>query len=339
LRELARGHGLDFRLHVLDDAGPVADDPLFAADRNSVRWHAGNRGRFVGALLRARPALLLFDHVGLARVHRLAAPLLRQPYLAMIHSVEIWKSQRADYGRSAHRASLLIANSGYTARKARERYPDLPEIAVCWPGKDAEPVHVETESKRADDLGPHAMLIVGRLDGSQRHKGHDHLLEAMPEVLKRVPDAQLVVTGGGDDRARLEAKARAFGVSDNVIFTGRVSEPALRELYGRSALFVMPSEGDGFGMVFLEAMMNGMPCVGLAGSAADEILDGGSCGLLVDRADRAAMARALGELLADEARRRSLGAAGRRRYQQLFTRAHYARRLKAVLEPQLASRI
>jgi phosphatidylinositol alpha-1,6-mannosyltransferase len=339
LRELARERGLALQVHVLADAAPAAGDPLFAENQDEIRWYAGRRGRFVAGLLQARPGLLLFDHVGLARLHGLVAPLLRRRYLAMIHSVEIWKSPRADYGRTAHRADLLIANSAYTARKARECYPNLPEIAVCWPGKDFESSGSVSRSADLAGIGPQAMLIVGRLDAAQRHKGHDHLLEAMPAVLARLPDAQLVVAGGGDDRARLEARARALGVAQAVVFTGRVSEPGLHELYRRAALFVMPSEGDGFGMVFLEAMMHGLPCVGLAGSAAEEILEGGSCGALVDRRDRAGMADVLAGLLVDESRRRQLGTAGHDRYLKYFTRAQYSQRLNAVLGQWLESRL
>jgi phosphatidylinositol alpha-1,6-mannosyltransferase len=338
LRELACERAVDLRLHVLDDAAAGAGDPLFAEGYETTQWCGGNRRRFVRALLSERSDLLLFDHVGLARVHGLAAPWLRQPYLLMIHSVEIWKSRRRDYARTAHRAKLLIANSGYTARKARECYSNLPEIVVCWPGKDrAGPADSLCEGA-ASAMSPHTMLIVGRLDSTQRHKGHDELLQALPSVLGRVPDAQLIVAGEGDDRARLEAKSAALGVTEAVRFTGRISEPALQELYRRCALFVMPSEGDGFGLVFLEAMMHGLPCVGLEQGAAAEFLQQGTTGMLVNRDRPQDMADCLSALLLDPATRQRLGEAGRDHYERHFTRRHYGDRLRSVLENQLWSR-
>jgi phosphatidylinositol alpha-1,6-mannosyltransferase len=181
------------------------------------------------------------------------------------------------------------------------------------------------------------MLIVGRLDAEQRHKGHDQLLEALPLVLRSVPDAQLVVAGAGDDRERLAAKARALGVADAVIFTGQLGQGALHRLYERCALFVMPSDGDGFGLVFLEAMMHRQPCVGLRQGAAAEILEGGACGVLVDRDDLPDMAGQLSALLRDAERRRRLGEAGFARYRAEFTGAAHAARLRNILLTQLAA--
>jgi glycosyltransferase involved in cell wall biosynthesis len=181
------------------------------------------------------------------------------------------------------------------------------------------------------------MLIVGRLDAAQRHKGHDQLLEALPLVRQRVADAQLVVAGDGDDRGRLQARAQALGVADAVTFTGRLSEGALHRLYDQCALFVMPSDGDGFGLVFLEAMMHGLPCAGLRQGAAAEILADGVCGLLVDRDDVPGMAAQLATLLQDEERRRRLGQAGFERYRAEFTGGAHAARLRKLLETELAA--
>lgn len=336
LLEMRRENQLDLELHVLDDPGPAFDDELFQLqDPPAMRWYAGNRLKFSTGLLRLRPRVFLFDHVGLARLQGLISGILTRPYLLLIHGVEIWNNRRSDYHRTARRAALLIANSEYTARKAQLHYPDLPEIAVCWPGKDGPAEHDTNTEARFDTLGPHAMLIVGRLDAQQRHKGHDQLIEAMPLVLKQVPDAQLVIAGGGSDRDRLESKARDAGVADSVLFAGRVEQAELQELYARCALFAMPSDGDGFGLVFLEAMMNRLPCVGLAQGAAAEIFEDGASGALVDRDDIPAMANRLSGLLWDASRRQGLKEAGYRRYCSKFTAKHHSARLRSALAKQL----
>jgi len=82
LRDLSREQKLELQVHVLDQAGPAEGDELFAAAAagfEAVRWYAGNRQAFTLGLVLARPAILLFDHVGLARFHGLAGWLLRQP--------------------------------------------------------------------------------------------------------------------------------------------------------------------------------------------------------------------------------------------------------------------
>jgi phosphatidylinositol alpha-1,6-mannosyltransferase len=181
------------------------------------------------------------------------------------------------------------------------------------------------------------MLIVGRLDAAQRHKGHDHLLEALPLVLREVPDAQLVIAGGGDDLDRLEKKAQALGLADHVLFLGRVKQAQLHGLYNRCALFAMPSDGDGFGMVFLEAMMHRLPCIGLDRGAASEIFEDGVSGVLVDRENLPGMAERLAGLLQDETRRRKLGQAGFERYREHFTGEQHGKRLKSLLMTQLGA--
>lgn len=303
----------------------------------AVTAHGGNRWRFSLAVAAARCDLRLFDHAGLARLQGLIAPLSR-PYLLLIHSVEMWRVRRRDYYRAARKAAALVANSAYTARRTREAYPDLPPIHVCWPGLDAPAIASEAGRGTIDGLGRNAMLIVGRLDAQQRHKGHDHLLDALPRILESVPDAQLVVAGEGGDRPRLERRARDLGVERAVRFTGYLEEDALQALYDHCALFVMPSDGDGFGLVFLEAMMHGLPCVGLAGSAAAEILEDGVSGMLVDREDTTGLADCLAGLLRDGPRRQALGQAGLERYTEWFTARRHAERFRTLLMDQLEHR-
>jgi hypothetical protein len=128
---------IKLEVNVLEDSGPPSNDELFKDDNLPVmRWYAGKRWKFALSLVTSRSDVQLLDHVGLGRLPGLVPWPLSQPYILLIHGVEIWNNNRADYHRTAMKASLLIANSTYTARKARAHYPDLPEIQVCWPGLD-----------------------------------------------------------------------------------------------------------------------------------------------------------------------------------------------------------
>ncbi|MFC1796290.1 glycosyltransferase family 4 protein [Pseudomonadota bacterium] len=380
LFEMQRNNDIRLEVHILEGDGPEDGDDLFnETDNQNICWFAGSRWKFALSLIMTRSDIQLLDHVGLGRLPGLIPAPMRNPYILLIHSIEIWNSNRADYHRTARKAALLIANSNYTAQKARSHYPDLPEIQVCHPGKDVGAGHArdseapvgagharETESPvraslaREKDrphgglqqnkpvgaghardsgrphgglllIGPHAILIVGRLSAEQKHKGHDHLLEAMPEIFQSVPDAQLIIAGEGTDQKRLEAKAQDLGISNQVIFTGWVNEAQLSTLYKQCALFAMPSEGDGFGIVFLEAMANALPCVGLKNTAAAEIFENEKSGIMVDREDNRDMANRLSTLLLDETRRKDLGVAGQKRYQSQFQGQHYAERLQSIL--------
>ncbi len=177
-------------------------------------------------------------------------------------------------------------------------------------------------------LGRGFLLIVGRMDPSERYKGHDQLLEA----LTALPEARLVVAGDGGDRPRLEAKAASLGIGDRVVFTGFLSEATLAELYRRCAAFVMPSLGEGFGLVYLEAMRAGKPVLAARGSAAEEIVVEGQTGLLADPEDRPALRAALARLLGEPGTARRMGEAGYERWRKEFGIERFRERVRGMLE-------
>jgi phosphatidylinositol alpha-1,6-mannosyltransferase len=184
-------------------------------------------------------------------------------------------------------------------------------------------------------IGPRAVVIVARMAAGERYKGHDALLAAWPMVLARQPDAQLVIVGRGDDEARLRARAQEGGVGARVLFTGFVDEASLAAIYARAALFAMPSRGEGFGIAYLEAMARGLPCIGSVHDAAGEVIDDGVTGYLIDQSDTQALADRVSGLLGDDARRREMGEAGRRRLSERFTADRFARRLGDLVDAAL----
>ena len=160
------------KLHILN--GIKLDDIeawSTALDTPEIHWHQGNRWRFSIMVATAQCDLRLFDHAGLARLQG-AIPVWRGRYILLVHGVEMWRSGRDDYHRAARNAEALVSNSHYTARRTSECCPGLPPISVCWPGIDVPQAWRVNEYDSAKGIGPHAMLIVGRLDTSQRHKGH-----------------------------------------------------------------------------------------------------------------------------------------------------------------------
>jgi phosphatidylinositol alpha-1,6-mannosyltransferase len=100
------------------------------------------------------------------------------------------------------------------------------------------------------------------MSADERYKGHDQILDAWPVVRSRIPDARLVIVGDGDDAPRLRAKAASLGLAASVLFTGFVTEAQLAALYQKASVFAMPSREEGFGLVYLEAMARGVPCIG-----------------------------------------------------------------------------
>lgn len=299
---------------------------------NLHKPHAADKIRFTltltGKLLMSRPSWVMFSHLGLARVDRYVPSLLQGPYGVFLHGIEAWKPLPARDRETLSRASVRIANSRFTADAVAAANPGIGEITVC---PLALPGPVRTSGvRRGDD--DHSVLIVGRLASGERYKGHDQLLAAWPLVRSAVPDAALVIAGDGDDAPRLKRLASALGIGDAVRFTGYLTREALEEEYARCALFAMPSRGEGFGLVYLEAMAHGLPCVGSVHDAAREVISEGETGWLVDPDDTAGLARAVAELLKSKETRARMGESGRRRVARQFTYDRFRRDITRAID-------
>ncbi|HEY2112807.1 MAG TPA: glycosyltransferase, partial [Dongiaceae bacterium] len=110
------------------------------------------------------------------------------------------------------------------------------------------------------------------------------------DLLPDFPNLVYLVGGSGPDRPRLEAKAKALGLADRVIFAGRISEEEKLAHYHLADAYVMPSRGEGFGIVILEAMAAGIPAMGSRVDGSREALLDGKLGPLVDPDDPASVA-------------------------------------------------
>ncbi len=119
----------------------------------------------------------------------------------------------------------------------------------------------------------------------------------MPDLIKEVPAIVYMIAGDGDDRSRLEEKARSLGLTDRIIFTGLIPEAEKADHYRLADAYVMPSRGEGFGFVFLEAMVCGIPVVASQSDGSREAVRNGSLGLLVNPADKRELKKAILEAL------------------------------------------
>ena len=129
------------------------------------------------------------------------------------------------------------------------------------------------------------LLTLGRLSAQERYKGHDEVLEVLPALASDVPDLAYLIVGDGDDRPRLEAKAAALGMADRVVFAGYIPETEKVGHYRLADAFVMPGRGEGFGIVYLEAMACGVPVVASTLDASREAVRDGALGKVVDPDD------------------------------------------------------
>jgi glycosyltransferase involved in cell wall biosynthesis len=172
------------------------------------------------------------------------------------------------------------------------------------------------------------LLYAGRL---KRYKGVHHLLQAVPELLKRFPDLVVNVAGDGDALPELRALSERLSLNGTVQFHGRTSEDEKRRLYQDAWALVFPSLKEGFGLTVAEAALCGTATVGFAVPGLCDAITHGETGLLVPYGDDSALAAALAGVLADRVLRDRLGAAAQRAYRD-FTWERSAAEFLARLE-------
>jgi phosphatidylinositol alpha-1,6-mannosyltransferase len=305
--------------------------------RATCPWEKARFAARTLAAERGQPrTALFFDHLGPARIQAFVPGVLRQPYAVFLHGIEVWGPLRPTAAAALRQADLLLSNSDHTQRRAREFTPDLPVVRVVGlalsgdrPSGVADP---EVLTRAQGDY----FLVVGRMHPAERYKGHDLVLTAMCGLRRGGISARCVFVGEGADRPRLEARADDLGVGDLVLFTGTVSDATREALYARCRAMVLPSTGEGFGLVYLEAMRAGRPCVAARGGAAEEIVTHEVTGFLVDPTGPAGLQGALARLARDPALGAALGAAGRRHWQEHFTEDRFRSRLDPELDSLFA---
>jgi glycosyltransferase involved in cell wall biosynthesis len=201
----------------------------------------------------------------------------------------------------------VMESSGIRRERLRLVYEGVPDRAPLPGGRDA-----------LAELGvPRDAPVVGNVAALTDHKDHATLVEAMARVRSRQPAARLVILGEGELRGALEARTRALGLQDRVIFAGFRRD--LDRLLPAFSVFCLSSHLEGLGTSLLDAMAFGLPIVATAAGGIPEAVDDGVTGRLVAPRDPEALAQALAEALGDARRLAEWGAAGRRRYLERFS--------------------
>jgi phosphatidylinositol alpha-1,6-mannosyltransferase len=265
------------------------------------------------------------------------------PYATFAYAYEFLRFQRWNAARSLllrvyGKSLVTVAISGFTRDRLTEFGAKPEKIEVIEPGAPAarEFAQEEMDAFRARFTlnGCRVILGVGRFVA---RKGHVTLVNAMPKILERIPNALLVLVGTGPCLSAAVNRAHALGIRENVLFPGILSEDEVSLLYRNCEVFALPTGDDGrggvegFGLVFTEANAYGKPVVaGRSGGVSDAVIDG-ETGVLVDPDQPDETAGAILSLMESPERARLLGENGRRRVETELNWSRFTERfLKAV---------
>ena len=233
-----------------------------------------------------------------------------------LHGIEAWKEQDYLTERLCKRVDVFWTNSDYTWRRfiffnpvVSDRSHRTVALGLKKPVRPLKPPNAEFP----------ITLMLSRLMKSEDYKGHRELINAWPLVLARIPSAELWIVGGGDLAPELKTLAKNVGVSHKVKFWGKVSEEQKERLIELSRCLALPSRAEGFGLVYLEAMRLGRPCLVSNVDAGREVVNPPSAGLAADPNSLKELSEAICRLISDGEEWEQWSKLARERYEANFT--------------------
>ncbi|MEA5503447.1 glycosyltransferase [Halotia wernerae UHCC 0503] len=250
-----------------------------------------------------RPNLVIVGHVNFAIAAYWLKRLTNIPYWTIVYGIEAWDIQNVALKKAIHDADFILAISNYTRdRLVKEQNLDPNKISLlpC----QFEPSHFRPAPKPVYLLEQYRLkpeqpviLTVARLSEVEQYKGYDQVLRAMPQIKQVIPNIHYIIVGKGNDKNRIEEMIAKLGVQDCVTLAGFVPDEQLCDYYNLCNVFAMPSKGEGFGIVYLEALACGKPVLGGNQDGAIDALCDGELGALVNPDDIDEIAQTLVQIL------------------------------------------
>jgi teichuronic acid biosynthesis glycosyltransferase TuaC len=324
--------------------------------------------REVAHLHAARPIDVIHAHAALpcGQAASLLAQRLHIPYVITVHGLDVFNTcflagAPAEWRMRAtiaayKRASMVICVSRKVQKILQDGTRDRIRSTVVYNGTDTELFSPATSSHRSILPAPFSpemlsseipspdmsgqprqeILIVGNLNAS---KGQELVLRAIHRTAAAFPYLQCRIVGEGADRTRLQALARDLGIGQRVSFLGRQSRAAVADAMRRCSVFVLPSNNEGFGCVYLEAMASAKLVIACRGQGIEEIVEHQKNGWLISPNSLDELEQALLTLLRSPELSLQLGESARKTVVSELTLAHQAQQLAAIYREMSVARL
>lgn len=317
----------------------LKDDKPSDLPKNNIEYKTtdGSRFKLISEVIRVARShdIILMGHVNLlpiAFIAKILNPKIKT--ILFVHGIDVWgvNSRKVkNLDRSFIKFVDQIASvSNFTAHKMMESFSVSQDKFSLFP--NAVDI-LEQNDVRDSIINKSPMLLtVSRLSENERGKHHDSVLRALPKILQAVPDVKYRIIGDGVLRIELEELARDLGVSDAVEFKGRVSDEDLAKSYEEASIFVMPSEKEGFGIVFLEAWLRKIPVICGTEDASHEVVSHGIDGFAIHHDNIETLSEKIIFLLKNKSVARNMGEAGNKKVLENYVMNNFVERLKTLLK-------
>lgn len=264
------------------------------------------------------------------------------PYFVAIHGLDAVIAQKTKIPKAfliltLKNSKKVIALGSYQRISLLQLGIQEEKINVVPEGVDLEKFNPNIDSSDIIEKygdGNKIVLTVSRL---VKRKGHDMVIKALPDVLKKVPDVRYLIVGTGPEESNLKRMTEDLGLREHVVFTGFVPESDLPKYYNACDVFIMANReinGDieGFGIVFLEANACCKPVIGGKSGGTMDAIENGKTGFLVNPLNVEEISNALITLLTDSDLSERLGKNGRIRVEERFSYFTIAKEINKIFE-------
>lgn len=337
LDEIADKKNLEVTILVLNDIPDKNASEHFHLHRIKCIFFQRSKLKFViSTISHAFSSSILFlGHVNFLSLG-LGLRILNLPVqiFLMVYGIDAWKKLPVLQRISIKKIDKIISISNYTKQitiSANSLEESKFLILPCTLDPEYDKKIILKSKNEMSLPDGKIILTVSRFSITEKLKNIDLVIRALPFVIKEVPDAYFVTAGDGDDIKRLKNIAKSIGVSERVIFAGRVPSDLLSSYYNLCDVFILPSEKEGFGIVFLEAMYFSKPCIGANRGGIPEVIEDGKTGFLVDPEDINSLSENIIKLLKDKNLCYSMGKSGKERFESEFSFERFRDRLEKIL--------
>ncbi|WP_088240459.1 glycosyltransferase [Calothrix rhizosoleniae] len=259
--------------------------------------------QIIGQGLLQRPDLIITTHLNFTVAAHLLKRLTGIPYWTIAHGIEAWNIQNPELQVALRNADRILAVSNFTRdRLLKEQNLDPKKISLLPNTFNTQRFQITskpTHLLQRYGLTPEQPIIltVARLSQTEKYKGYDKLLHALPLIRKVIPDIHYILVGKGDDLPRIREVIAELQIQDFVTLTGFIPDEELGDHYNLCDVFAMPSKKEGFGIVYLEALACGKPVLGGNQDGAIDALCHGELGALVNPDEIEVIAQTLMKIL------------------------------------------
>lgn len=286
---------------------------------------------FLKIILFEKPDKIILGHILFLPMALLVRILSRKTkILLIVHGIEVTgKPSTLDIWLTQHCIDLFLSVSEYTASQIAANY-QVPRERVTILGNAIDPIAPPENIHATHPSQKPVLVSISRLTTQSRHKNIDKVIQTLPTILESFPGTQYFIIGDGDLRRELESMVTELHLENFVHFLGSLDDAGKNSILEKSDIFILPSVGEGFGIVFLEAWQFYLPIITSNQGAAPEIIEDGKGGLCVEP-NPFAISQAVIQLLIDPEMRMKMGRFGFTKLQNNYLHHNFQEKLSEYL--------